>query len=64
MCLVVFAFPANYRVTIKESEKIDKYLDLESMNMKLVVIQILVCMLGTVSKGLVGFLSLMAYQPL
>ena len=56
-----FAVPANHRVKLKESEKKDKYLDLDRelkkmWNMKVMVIPMVIGTLGTVIKGLVqGF---------
>ena len=55
--LVVFDVPTNHRVRIKESEKIDKYLDLtrELKNLwklKVKVILIVVCALEIILKGL------------
>ena len=51
-----FAFPADHRIKLKESEKKDKYLDLASemkklWNMKVTIIPILIRTLGTVTKG-------------
>ena len=53
--IVDFAFPANYRVKLKESENRDKYLDLarelkKLWNMKVTVIPIVISALGTVTK--------------
>ena len=53
-----FAVPADHRVKLKESEKSDKYLDLarelkKLWNMKVTVIPIVICAIGTVTKGLV-----------
>ena len=55
--LVNFAVPANHRVKIKESEKVDKYLfpirELKKLwNMKVNVIPTVIGVLGTVPKGL------------
>ena len=55
--LVDFAVPTNYRVKIKESEKIDKYLHIARevkrlWNMKVTVILIVIGALGMVTKGL------------
>ena len=52
-----FAVPVDYGVTLKESEKKDKYLDhareLKKLwNMKVTVIPIVIGALGTVTKGL------------
>ena len=51
-----FAVPADNRVKFKESEKKDKYLDLAGKlkklwNMKVMVIPIVICALGTITKG-------------
>ena len=51
-----FAVPADHRVTLKEGEKMDKYLDLARELKKLwniTVIPIVVGALGTIPKGLV-----------
>ena len=53
-----FAFPANNRVKLKESEKKNKYWDLprelkKLWNMKVTVIPIVIGALGTVTKRLV-----------
>ena len=53
-----FAVPTDYKVKLKESEKIDKYQDLareqkKLWNMKMTVIPIVIGALGTVTKGLV-----------
>ena len=53
-----FAVPADHRVKLKESKKRDKYLDLtrelkKLWNMKMMVIQIVIGVLGTVTKGMV-----------
>ena len=53
-----FAVPADHRVKLKESEKIDKYLDLARerknlWNMKVMVMPIVTGALGTVTEGLV-----------
>ena len=55
--LVDFAIPVDQRLKIKESENINKYLDLtrklkKQWNMKVTVIPIVVGALGTVPKGL------------
>ena len=52
-----FVVPADHRVKTKESEKIDKYLDLarelrEVWNMRVTVMPIVISALGTVSKRL------------
>ena len=52
-----FAVPADHRVKVKESEKIDKYLDLarelkKIWNMRVKVVPIVIGALGTVPKGL------------
>ena len=52
-----FAIPAEHGVKMKESEKIDKYLDLarelkKLWNMTVTVVPIMVGALGTVPKGL------------
>ena len=46
----------DHRVKIKEAEKMDKYLDLARemknlWNMKVMVIPVIICALGTVSQG-------------
>ena len=54
--IVDFAFLADYRVKIKESEKRDKYLDLarELKNLwKVMVISVVIGALGTIPKGLI-----------
>ncbi len=54
-----FAVPADHRVKLKESEKKDKDLDLarelkkKLWNMKVTIIPIIICALGTVTKGLI-----------
>ena len=55
--LVDFAILADHRVKIKESEKIDKYLDLarelrKLWNKRMIVIPVVVSMLELVLKGL------------
>ena len=55
---VDFAVQADYREKLKESEKMDKYLDLarklkKLWNMKVTVISIVIGALGTVTKGLI-----------
>ena len=52
-----FAFPADHRIKLKESEKRDKYLDFarelkKLRNMKVTIIPIVIGALGTVTKGL------------
>ena len=51
-----FAVPVDNRVTMKESKKIDKYLDLarelKNWNMRLTVIPVVVGALRTVDRGL------------
>ena len=52
------AVPIDHRVKLKESEKNDKYLDLDRelkkpWNMKVTVIPIVIGALGTVAKGLI-----------
>ena len=56
--IVDFAIPADHRVTLKERENRDTYLDLarelkKLWNMKLTVIPIVIGALSTVTKGLV-----------
>ena len=51
-----FAVPVDHRVKIKESKKMNKYLNLtweqkNQWNMKMMVIPIIVGVLGTVPKG-------------
>ena len=53
-----FAFPADHRVKLKESEKKYKYLNLARelkllWNMKVTFIPIVISALGTVTKGLI-----------
>ena len=53
--IVDFAVPADRRVKLKESEKKDKYLDLDRelkklCNMKITIIPIVIGALGTVTK--------------
>ena len=55
--LVDFAVPADHRITLKECEKKDKYLDLASelkklWNMQVKIIPIVIGAFGTVTKGL------------
>ena len=55
--IVDFAFPADHRIKLKESEKKDKYLDLAGelkklWNMKVTIIPIVIGAFGTVTKGL------------
>ena len=55
--MVDFAVPADYRVKLKENEKMDKYLDLtrelkKLWNMRVKVIPVVVGALGTVLKNL------------
>ena len=58
--MVDFAIPADHRIKLKECEKKDKYLDLarelkkkqkKLWNMKVTIIQIVIGVFGTVSKG-------------
>ena len=54
---VNFAVPFDYWVKIKESERIEKYLDLarelkKQWNMRVTEIAVVVSVLGTVAKGL------------
>ena len=56
--IVDFAVLANHRVILKECEMKDKYLDLirelkKLWNMKVTILPIVFCALGTVTKGLV-----------
>ena len=55
--IVYFAVPADHRVKLNESEKRDKYLDLDrelkKKTMKVTVILIVISALGTITKGLV-----------
>ena len=56
--MVDIAVSADHRVKLKESKKKDKFLDLarklkKLWNMKVTVIPIVICALGTVTKGLV-----------
>ena len=55
--IVDFAVPADHRINLKESEKKDKYLDLDRKlkklwNMKVTIVPIVIGALGTVTKGL------------
>ena len=58
ICKIVdFAFPADHRINLKESEKKDKYLDLarelkKLWNMKVTVVPIVIGALDTIIKGL------------
>ena len=58
ICKIVdFAVRADHRINLKESEKMDKYLDLarelkKLWNMKLTIVPIVIGALGTISKGL------------
>ena len=58
ICKIVdFAVPADHRINLKESEKIDKYLDLAKelkklWNMKVTIVPIVIDALGTITKGL------------
>ena len=52
------AVPVDHRMKLKENEKTDEYLDLtwelkKLWNMKVTVIPIVICNLGTETKGLV-----------
>ena len=56
--MVEFAISAEYRMKIKESEKIDKYLDLarelrKVRNMRAMAIPVVIGALGKVPEGLV-----------
>ena len=53
-----FAVPADYRIKLKESEKKDKYLELDRelkklWNMKVSIILIVIGAFGTITKGFV-----------
>ena len=55
--IVVFAVAADHRIKLKESKKRDKYLDLarelkKRWNIKMKVIPMVICRLGTVRKGI------------
>ena len=55
--IVYFAVPADHRINLKECEKKDKYLDLarelkKLWNMKVTIVPIVICALGTITKGL------------
>ena len=55
--IVDFAVPADYRIKLKESEKMDKYLNLarelkELWNMRVTIIPIMIDAFGTITKGL------------
>ena len=58
ICKIIdFAVPADYRIKLKKCEKKAKYLDLarelkKLRNMRLTIIPIVICVFGTVSKGL------------
>ena len=58
ICKIVdFAVPADHRITLKECEKKDKYLDLarelkKLWNMKVTIIPIVIGAFGTITKGL------------
>ena len=60
-----FAFQANHRIKLKESEKQDKYLDLvkelkkpkKQWNVKVTIIAIVIDAFGTVTKGLLNGLE-------
>ena len=58
ICKIVdFAVPADHRINLKESEKMDKYFDLarelkKLWNMKVKIVPIVIGALGTVTKGL------------
>ena len=58
ICKIVgFAVPADHRISLKESEKKDKYLDLarelkKRRNMKVTIVPIVIGALGTITKGL------------
>ena len=58
ICKIVdFAVPADHRISLKESEKKDKYLDLarelkKLWNMKETIVPIVIGVLGTITKGL------------
>ena len=54
--IVDFAVPVDHRMSLKESEKKDKYLDLarelkKLWNMKVTIVPIVIGALGTVTKG-------------
>ena len=57
ICKIVdFAVPADHRIILKESEKKDKYLDLDGelkkqWNMKVTIVPIVIGALGTITKG-------------
>ena len=63
ICKIVdFAFPADHRINLKESEKKDKYLDLarelkKLWNMKVTIVPIVTGALGTVTTGLLKALQ-------
>ena len=55
--IVDFVVPAVHRINLKECEKKDKYLDLARefknlWNMKVKIVPIVSCTLGTITKGL------------
>ena len=58
ICKIVdFAVPADHRISLKESEKKDKYLDLarelkKLWNMKVTIVPIVIGALGTITKAL------------
>ena len=58
ICKIVdFAVPADHRINLKESEKKDKYLNLAGelkklRNMKVTIVQIVIGVLDTITKGL------------
>ena len=56
--IVDFALPADHRVKLKESEKKDKYVDLERelkklWNVKVTIIPLVFCAIGTFPEGLI-----------
>ena len=58
-----FAVPADHRVKLKESEKKDKYLDLDrELNKKVTVIPIIIGALDTVTEGLIHRLKDLAIK--
>ena len=58
ICKIVdFAVPVDHRINLKESEKMDKYLDLarelkKLWNMKVTIVPIVIGAFGTITKGL------------
>ena len=58
ICKIVdFAVPTDHIINLKESEKKDKYLDLarelkKLWNMKVTIVPVMICALGTITKGL------------